>query len=532
MQRIRQSNRRIASALGKVMLGIMTACSYMFLAATPASAAACGAQSTDYGSATTTISVPSTATYRIWTRMFVPDTTNNTYLLEIDGNTCYNIGGGSVTANTWVWVDWRDGNTASKTDMQLNQGNHTLKLIGNKPNVAVDRVVATSDLSCPIKDTGDNCNVTADTTPPTVSITAPASGATVSGSVDIQANASDDKAVSRVDFYNNSVLISSDTSSPYSATWNTAGLSNGSRTISAKAYDASGNMGVATVSVTVENGDKTAPEAPTNVQATATSYNKVHLSWTAASDNVGVTTYLIKRNGVVLRQVGAVTAYDDTEVSPTTAYSYTLTAFDAAGNQSAASQAATATTPAVPVTDTTPPSTPGNLKAVVKTSSQVDLTWDASTDNIGVARYEVYRASKGGNASKIASVTTTSFGDTGLKANTAYEYFVRAIDAAGNASPDSNHAGVTTTKTRKVVTIQGQVRDQAGTPIKRAKVTLKLGRYKVLYNTNRFGNYTIKLSKGGTYQLTYSARNYMAQSVQLQTNDGDSVTRDVSLKKN
>jgi hypothetical protein len=54
--------------------------------------AACTAPGTDYGAAATSLTAPTTATYRIWTRMMVPDTSNKTYLLELDGGSCFNVG--------------------------------------------------------------------------------------------------------------------------------------------------------------------------------------------------------------------------------------------------------------------------------------------------------------------------------------------------------------------------------------------------------------------------------------------------------
>ena len=94
-----------------------------------------------------------------------------------------------------------------------------------------------------------------DTTPPTTSITAPASGATVSGTVNVTASASDNVGVTRVEFYVDGALASTDTTSPYSFSWATSGYANGSsHGLSSNAYDAAGNVGTsATVTVTVNN---------------------------------------------------------------------------------------------------------------------------------------------------------------------------------------------------------------------------------------------------------------------------------------
>ncbi|MWC29605.1 fibronectin type III domain-containing protein [Paenibacillus sp. MMS18-CY102] len=89
--------------------------------------------------------------------------------------------------------------------------------------------------------------------------------------------------------------------------------------------------------------------------------------------------------------------------------------------------------------DTTAPSVPANLNSPAKTSNSISLSWTASTDNVGVTGYEVL---KGGAV--IATVTGTSFTDTGLNANTAYTYAVRAKDAAGNVSANSSSLTITT----------------------------------------------------------------------------------------
>jgi subtilisin family serine protease len=94
-----------------------------------------------------------------------------------------------------------------------------------------------------------------DTTPPTTSITSPASGATVSGTTTVSANASDNVGVSRVELYVDGSLAGTDTTSPYSFSWNTTSVANGSHTLQTRAFDAAGNSGSsANVSVTVSNG--------------------------------------------------------------------------------------------------------------------------------------------------------------------------------------------------------------------------------------------------------------------------------------
>ena len=96
--------------------------------------------------------------------------------------------------------------------------------------------------------------------------------------------------------------------------------------------------------------------------------------------------------------------------------------------------------------DTSAPSTPGTLSASGVTSSSANLSWGASSDNVGVAGYDVLRATgaSGGTFSQVGTASGTSFSNSGLSPSTTYRYQVRARDAAGNTSPVSNTVTVTT----------------------------------------------------------------------------------------
>jgi hypothetical protein len=90
--------------------------------------------------------------------------------------------------------------------------------------------------------------------------------------------------------------------------------------------------------------------------------------------------------------------------------------------------------------DNTAPTVPSSLTATAASSSQIDLSWKASSDSVGVKGYKVYRGS-----TQVATVSGTSFSNTGLSANTKYTYTVAAYDAAGNTSSKSSSASATTT---------------------------------------------------------------------------------------
>jgi chitodextrinase len=189
---------------------------------------------------------------------------------------------------------------------------------------------------------------------------------------------------------------------------------------------------------TTSTADTTPPTAPTNLTATASGSSTIDLRWDASTDNVGVTGYKIYRNGAHVATVSG-TSWSNTGLAASTTYSYSVAAIDAAGNQSSASNTASATTAAASTADTTAPTAPTNLTATAASTSSISLSWGASSDNVGVTGYRIYR-----NSSLVATVSGTSYTDSGLASGTTYSYFVRAIDAAGNVSAASNTASATT----------------------------------------------------------------------------------------
>lgn len=282
-------------------------------------------------------------------------------------------------------------------------------------------------------------------------------------------------------------------------------------------------------------GDTQAPTVPGGLTASAVSKSQVNLSWTASTDNVGVSGYQIFRDGSPLTTVAApTTSYSDTTVSPSTLYTYSVAAYDAAGNTSAQSGNASVTTPAnaaptwstipdqtlivgnafnlnlatyasdadsdtlayslvsgtlpsgtslsgsiisgTPTTpgesstitvrvtdglanadtsfatatydaDVTAPPVPSGLSASAISASEVDLSWNASTDAAGSANeyvsgtalYKLYR-----DSGLVVTQAGISYSDAGLTPSTSYSYQVSAVDAAGNESLKSATISATT----------------------------------------------------------------------------------------
>lgn len=293
----------------------------------------------------------------------------------------------------------------------------------------------------------------ADTTAPIVAITAPAEGATVSGTITVSATATDNVGVLGVQFKQDATNIGAeDTSSPYSASLNTASLSNGTHTLTAVARDSAGNTTTAnTITITVNNtvADTTAPSTPTNLSATAVSTSQINLSWSASTDATGVTGYTIYRNGTQLTTTTG-TTYQHTGLSPSTLYTYTVSAYDAAGNTSSPSTSASATTQATAqvATDTTAPTITSFTIPNTSTSLTTTVSSLVATDAQGVTGYKITEtpsaplSSDAGWSSTIP--TTYIFSNAGSK--TLYAW---AKDSAGNVS---SGVQASTTITLPVVT--------------------------------------------------------------------------------
>ena len=184
--------------------------------------------------------------------------------------------------------------------------------------------------------------------------------------------------------------------------------------------------------------DGVAPSAPAALHASQPTSTKVVLGWSAATDDVGVSAYDIYRNDTYLATTAAnLTGYTDATVVAGAGYTYRVFARDLAGN----STAAAVDVNGGGVTDTTPPTTPGNFAATATGPTTTQLSWTASTDNVAVSSYTILRG-----GAPVASVPAgvTSYGDAGLQPDTAYTYQVLAKDSAGNTSPPSVAVTATT----------------------------------------------------------------------------------------
>src|SRR5204862_82189 len=138
------------------------------------------------------------------------------------------------------------------------------------------------------------------------------------------------------------------------------------------------------------------------------------------------------------------TTFNDTGLTSATSYSYRVRATDAAANLSGYSNVASATT-----TDTIAPTAPTGLLPTVVRGLQINLSWTASTDNVGVTGYQVERCQGAGCSTftQIGTPTATTFNDTGLTSATSSRSLLDALPISANLSGYSNVASATTTDT-------------------------------------------------------------------------------------
>ncbi|QGY46287.1 DUF5074 domain-containing protein [Maribellus comscasis] len=195
--------------------------------------------------------------------------------------------------------------------------------------------------------------------------------------------------------------------------------------LAVEAFDAAGNKS-GKVEIDIPTSpviDNEVPTAPTNLVAVP-SDTSIAFSWTASTDNVGVLGYAVYLDGVLISTVNQ-TNLNVTGLSSDTEYTLAVGAFDASSNESVLSEiTVSTTTPA----DKTAPSAPTNLIAEASETSIV-FSWSASTDDVGVAAYNIYL-----NGDSIDNVTETNFTLTELSPGTEYTFSVEAVDAAGNKS--------------------------------------------------------------------------------------------------
>ncbi|MEJ7766685.1 MAG: PA14 domain-containing protein [Chitinophagaceae bacterium] len=244
--------------------------------------------------------------------------------------------------------------------------------------------------------------------------------------------ATDDVAVIKYLVYVNGAKLDSITSTGYTIKnlqINTA------YSINVKAADQAGNISLfSEILKAITLKDTSAPTVPANLKVTLSTLNSLSLNWDSSTDNIGVTRYDVYVNGVK-KDTTSSSFIDLSKLIAATNYTVTVKAADLAGNTSAFSASVTATTTG----DNIAPAAPVGLKVLYTTRSSVELYWSKSTDNIGVAGYDIYI-----NGTKKYTTTAPSIVAENLTANLTYSFYVTAVDISANTSASSNQVSAVT----------------------------------------------------------------------------------------
>lgn len=182
-----------------------------------------------------------------------------------------------------------------------------------------------------------------------------------------------------------------------------------------------------------------------------------------------------------------------------------------------------------PSPDTQPPSAPTGLTAQAIAYNQVNLQWNASTDNVQVAGYNIYR-----NNSIIATTSATSYSDKTVVGNTTYTYTVSAYDLAGNTSSQSNPVSITTPSppSSQYGSLTGKVLDASTSfPLIGAKITISTPGYRQVGYSGTDGTYQISNLPEGTYSVKVSVKNYISQTKYITVVANTTLIVDFSLTR-
>jgi fibronectin type 3 domain-containing protein len=264
----------------------------------------------------------------------------------------------------------------------------------------------------------------------------------------------------------------------------------------------------------------TVPTAPGLASATA-SGQSVNLGWSAPADAGGsaVTGYRVYRSTArgaetLVTGTGTGTSFIDDSTAYGSTYYYEVTAVNAVGESPRSNEiSVTLVAP-----DSTPPSAPANLRIAATGTSQVILEWTASTDNVGVTGYQVYR-----DGTLLATPAPTAFLDSGLAGGSSHSYVVRAIDAAANQSQASGPVSAKTAQASKGKTgsLSGVVVNAAGTPLTNVAISIAgSNKQQLSTTTGTNGAWSLGNLTTATYTLKFALAGYQSQSVSVTVSAG------------
>jgi len=184
------------------------------------------------------------------------------------------------------------------------------------------------------------------------------------------------------------------------------------------------------------------PSVPANLTATPTSSSKISVTWSASvSGGLPIANYRVYKGTLPgsLTQIAITTAtsYTNTSLTPGTTYYYAVQAADTGNDLSPLSGTVPATT--MPL-----PTTPSNVTAQANSSTQIGLSWSASTGSLPISRYSVFRGTSPTSLAQIGNATKTTYTDNFLTPGTTYYYGIQAVDTALDLSAISPPVAATT----------------------------------------------------------------------------------------
>jgi len=249
------------------------------------------------------------------------------------------------------------------------------------------------------------------------------------------------------------------------------------------------------------------PATPANFTASSTSPTTVNLNWSTSTNSVSYQVY--KNNISNLIATTSNEYYNDTGLTPATTYTYYLSATDASSTKSGYAWVTFTT-----LADISAPSVPKNLSAYPVSPNQINLSWTASSDNVAIAGYKIFR-----DGSQIGTTSSLYFYDTGLTSSTTYNYKIKSYDTSNNESGFSSSVSATTPTTDIIApTIPTNL---LATPISTTRIDLNwtvstdnlaVAGYKIFKNEKLIGtsksNFFSNIGLNASTTYTYKIKSY------------------------
>lgn len=359
---------------------------------------------------------------------------------------------GFVTTYAWDFGDGTTGSGQTLSHLYSTVGTYTARLTVTDNLGATASATRVITVNPPLG-TRPPPGPPADTTPPSVPMDLQATGMGVTGFTVVWTPATDDVGVTAY-----RIRRSGGTEETTTLSWHTFGalapLTRSS--VEIQAGDAAGNWSAWSAPLWVSTlPDRTAPTVPANLVVSDATLTTLTVSWSPATDDVGVTGYEVFRDAVSLGTLSTPSRVL-TGLAPNTAYGVVVRARDASGNWSALSTPVVART----ARDQQPPSVPTRLTVSEVAQTQITVQWDEAVDNVGVTGYEVSV-----NGTSHGVFTALSAVINGLSGGTSYWLQVRSRDAEGNGSAWSAGLSVTTLPVEaSVITSPSTASSSYGTP--------------------------------------------------------------------